>query len=319
MAELWQTFDELWSLTLGYFVDSSKRVYWLYLLTSLLLAYYVFYKSRKQGSFLSYIFNKRVWLSQSARVDYLLFLFNGFVKLFLILPYIYLGFELTFFFNERLIEHFGYMEQGLSVELGIMLYTIVLTLVTDFAVYLTHLAMHRVPCLWEFHKIHHSARSMNPLTQYRLHPVELLLNNFVAMLVFGLVTGVFNYWLMGQVNKWLFLGVNVFSLLFFMFGANLRHSHVALRYFNGLEHIFISPRQHQIHHSQAREHWNKNMGSRLALWDWLFGTLYLSKDCKRLSFGLGEGQDAEYQSFRDNLLKPFTKSIQRLLKLFKKA
>ena len=36
--------------------------------------------------------------------------------------------------------------------------------------------MHKIPILWEFHKIHHSATSLNPITQYRLHPLELLIN-----------------------------------------------------------------------------------------------------------------------------------------------
>ncbi len=308
--------EQVYSLSLGYFFDSGKRIYWLYLLTSLVLAYYVFHKSRRQGSFFTYIFNKRVWLSESARVDYLFFLLNAFVKIFLIIPYVYLGFELTFFISEGLIERFGYIEAIFAPETGIIIYTIVLTLLTDFAVYLTHLAMHKVPILWEFHKVHHSARSMNPLTQYRLHPMELLLNNAVGILVFGLTTGIFNYLLMGQVSKWLFMGVNVFSLIFFMLGANLRHSHVALRYFNCLEYIFISPFQHQIHHSREPKHWNKNMGSRLALWDWLFATLYRSEDCSRLSFGIGGEEDHRYQSFKDNLFKPFVNSFRAFAKLF---
>ena len=60
------------------------------------------------------------------------------------------------------------------------------------------------------------------------------------------------------------------------FGANLRHSHVKLKYPSFLEYIFISPHQHQIHHSDNPIHFNKNMGSKLAIWDWLLGTLVLS-------------------------------------------
>ena len=35
--------------------------------------------------------------------------------------------------------------------------------------------MHRVPALWEFHKVHHSAEVLTPLTEWRQHPVELML------------------------------------------------------------------------------------------------------------------------------------------------
>ncbi len=315
MLSLGEIINDLWDLSLGYLLNPNKRIYWLYLLMSLLLAYYVYRRSKRRTSFFAYIFNRRVWLSRSARVDYLFFFCNACLKLFLIIPYISFGFKLSFYICDGLTAQYGYITSPLAPELAIILYTFVLSLLMDFAVYLTHLAMHRLPFLWEFHKVHHSARSMNPITQYRLHPIELIINNLVSILVFGFVTGVFNYFVDGQIDKWLFLGANIFSFIFFMFGANLRHSHVALRYFNVLEYIFISPRQHQIHHSQAREHWNKNMGSRLALWDWLFGTLYLSKDTRSLSFGLGAGQDPKYQTFSANLIKPFTNNFHRLLGL----
>ena len=35
--------------------------------------------------------------------------------------------------------------------------------------------MHRVPALWEFHKVHHSAEVLTPLTEWRQHPLELML------------------------------------------------------------------------------------------------------------------------------------------------
>ncbi len=288
MSDFWAMATELWELSFGYILNPNKRIYWLYLVISLALAYYVYYRSNRKQPFLAYIFNRRVWLSPSARVDYLLFLCNAFLKAFLILPYIYWGFELTFEISEWLTVHYGYVEEPMSEGLAIVLYTFILSLVTDFAVYLTHLAMHKIPFLWEFHKVHHSARSMNPITQYRLHPVELLINNLVSVLIFGLITGVFSYLVVGRIHKWVFLGVNVFSWLFFVFGANLRHSHVALSYFKPLEYIFISPRQHQIHHSQEYRHWNKNIG-------------------------LGGGQDPDYQTFSANLFKPFTNNFFRLL------
>ena len=94
------------------------------------------------------------------------------------------------------------------------------------------------------------------------------------------------------------------------FGANLRHSHVKLKYPSILEHIFISPYQHQIHHSSNSKHFDKNMGSKLAVWDYLFGTLILSKETSKLRFGLGKEKN-DYDSFTKILLcllkKHFTK------------
>lgn len=314
MTTFSDTLSEFWDLTIGYFFNPNKRIHLVYLLSSLLLAYYVFYRTKRKGSFIHYVFNKKVWLSKSASIDYMMFLCNGLLKLFLIMPYVYFGFVITFEISDFLTRQYGYVYRPLSFEKGVIYYTIVLTLLSDFVVYLTHLAMHKIPFLWEFHKIHHSATSMNPITQYRLHPIELFINNIQGMLIFGVVTGFFNYWTTGQVSKWVFLGVNVFSMLFFILGANLRHSHVKLRYLNFLEYIFISPAQHQIHHSKFRKHWNKNMGSRLAIWDWLFGTLLLSKGVTKISFGLGGKEDQQYISFMQNMLNPFRNNFRRIRK-----
>lgn len=312
MESLLESIKEALQMPFTYFFNTGKRIHLLYLASSLILAFYVFRTTRKRGSFFKYIFHKKVWLSKSATIDYCMFFFNGFVKILLIVPYLYFGFELSFWVSDHLTMKFGYINEPLNITQTLIFYTIAITIVNDLMVYLVHLAMHKIPFLWEFHKIHHSATSMNPITQYRIHPVELIINNIQGIFAFGLVTGVFEYLSTGHVSKWMFLGANVFSFLFFVLGANLRHSHVKLRYFNFLEHIFISPTQHQIHHSKARQHWDKNMGSKLAIWDWLFGTLHVSKGVKKISFGLGAGQDPEYSSFSQNMLNPFIKNYHRI-------
>ncbi len=307
-----ETIHKIIDLSFGYFLKPEKRIYVLYLLTSLLLAYYVFYKTNRKGSFLKYIFNKEVWIGRSAKIDYAMFIFNSIVKIVLITPYLYFGFIILFSITDLLNDNFGYIENPLPKTYTVIIYTLTLTLIGDLVSYLIHLAMHKIPFLWEFHKIHHSATTMNPLTQYRIHPIELIINNIQGLIVFGVVTGIFNYLSGGMVSKWVFLGANVFSFAFFIFGANLRHSHVKLHYFNFLEFIFISPVQHQIHHSKNPIHWNKNMGSRLAIWDWLFGTLFLSKGIEKLDFGIGGNEDPKYASFIQNMINPFINNYKRI-------
>ncbi len=307
---------EFINLTVGYFLNPAKRIHILYLFSALLIAYYVFRNRKIKGSFKNYIFNKKVWRSKSATVDYKMFLFNGIVKLLLVVPYIYMGFTITFHVSDFLTAKFGYLQDPLSYNKTIVIYTVVLTIVADFFTYILHFAMHKIPFLWEFHKIHHSATSMNPITQYRIHPVELIVNNLVGFLVFGFVTGIFDYLSAGNVDKWVFLGANVFSFIFFIAGANLRHSHVKFRYFNCLEYLFISPLQHQIHHSKSQKHWNKNMGSRLAVWDWLFGTLFLSKGINKLAYGIGTNSSSKYTTFMQNMLNPFINNYRRIKSVF---
>ena len=68
------------------------------------------------------------------------------------------------------------------------------------------------------------------------------------------------------------------------FGATLHHSHIWLTYGRMLEHVFISPAQHQVHHSTDPQHYDRNFGTMLALWDWLFGTLYVIKGKEKITF-----------------------------------
>ena len=101
------------------------------------------------------------------------------------------------------------------------------------------------------------------------------------------------------------------------FGANLRHSHVKLKYPSFLEYIFISPYQHQIHHSINKHHYDKNMGSKLAIWDFIFGTLILSKETSRIRFGVA-GNQRDYSSFTNLIWLPFLKAFN-IIKLLKKV
>ena len=182
--------------------------------------------------------------------------------------------------------------------------------------YIIHLGMHRIPILWEFHKIHHSATTLNPLTQYRIHPIELIINNIRSILVFGLITGLFDYLSAHQIDKMVFLGVNIFHFVFLLLGANLRHSHVKLKYPIFMEYLFISPFQHQIHHSDNPDHFNKNMGSKLAIWDWILGSLVLSNTVGKIKFGIGPS-NSNYDSFVNNLINPFRNLVKPLFKSFK--
>ena len=44
----------------------------------------------------------------------------------------------------------------------------------EFAYWFGHYLFHKVPAMWEFHKVHHSAEVMTTLTELRQHPVEII-------------------------------------------------------------------------------------------------------------------------------------------------
>ncbi|NQY66283.1 MAG: sterol desaturase family protein [Flavobacteriales bacterium] len=289
----------------SYLLSPRKRVYALYLITSLLLAYYVYRKSNLKITFFGYLFKREYWTSESAIVDYLFILFNTLVKVLVIAPFLIYSLTITEGVNEYLISSFGAFSVDISPIALSITYTLSIVIVTDFFTYIIHHLLHRVPFLWKFHKVHHSATVLNPFTQYRIHPVELIISNIKGIVIKGLITGLFFYIANGSISLLTFLGINILDFAFMFVGANLRHSHVRLKYFDFLENILISPFQHQIHHSNKKEHFDTNLGSRLAIWDYLFGTLIKSDSVKEIHFGLGEREDPNYNSFRKNLLAPF--------------
>ena len=314
---IFETLNETIDISLSYLISSKRRTYFIYLITSVLLAYYVYQKSKIKQSFLQYLFPKNVWLGKSAFVDYGILIFNSFFKVIFIGPYLILGLYIAFYTNEFLLEKFGYTSFNLGKTETIIYYTIALTVIGDFFTYLIHLSMHKVPFFWEFRKVHHSATELNPFTQYRIHPVELLINNAKSLFVFGVLTGVFDYLSNHQVNKLLFLGVNVFGFLFMFLGANLRHSHIKLTYPTFIEKLLISPFQHQIHHSNSPDHFDKNMGSKFAVWDWIFGTLVLSKSTQNVVFGIDESYD-KFSTIWGNIASPFTNIFKMIRKVLMK-
>ena len=73
------------------------------------------------------------------------------------------------------------------------LFTFVLFLMDDSSKYLVHRAMHRWPVLWAFHRVHHTAETMTPLTVYRTHPVEAVIFSLRGVIVQALALSVFLY------------------------------------------------------------------------------------------------------------------------------
>jgi sterol desaturase/sphingolipid hydroxylase (fatty acid hydroxylase superfamily) len=158
-------------------------------------------------------------------------------------------------------------------------------MVADLAFFLSHTLQHRVRWLWVFHQVHHSAPVLVPWTVLRRHPVDVLIDGALAGLLLGPWWGMLA-WVAGTgVSPIQILGVNALLFTFLLFGFALQHSHVWLR-FGPLEAVFISPAAHQIHHSTALEHRDRNLGNVFSLWDRLAGTYVAPGRRRRLTFGV---------------------------------
>jgi len=236
-----------------------------------------------------FLFPKRIWLHKSSAIDVMLLFFNGVLKSLIFVPVLVTSFTVGFYTVKGLRYMFGVADIPILIwpdEVVVGCYTLVLVLLSDLTRYFLHRLLHEIPLLWTLHKVHHSAEVMTPLTLYRTHPLEVMLSLLRDFLTIGFVSGVFFYVFGESVDAMMVLGVNAGRFIFNLAGANLRHSHVWLSYGRRLEKILISPAQHQIHHSDNPIHYNKNYGSQFALWDWIFGTLYVTKKREKITFGL---------------------------------
>lgn len=280
-------FGELLSRALTPLDDPGSRLFYVNILASMVIAilYFLFFANRPQaGARRGRRFWRnrlglrwRYWWNRSSKVDYQLLLLNSVLKVVLFIPLLSFGFEVSQATIAVLLKVFGDFQGIHATTLQLGLFTLAVFVWDDFLRFLHHLLMHRVSWLWPFHAAHHSARVLTPMTLYRTHPLEAGIATLRNGLSLGVATGCFLFLFNGHFHVLTFFGVNLFGQLFNLFGSNLRHSQVPVG-FGFLERIFISPAQHQIHHSRAGEDFDRNFGVSLAVWDRIFGTLVLSRE-----------------------------------------
>ncbi|MCH9814740.1 MAG: sterol desaturase family protein [Epsilonproteobacteria bacterium] len=290
-------------LGFNYFIDADQRIYIGYMLSALVLALLFFWHT---PAILKRQFSKKILWHKSAQLDYLYFMISTVIKMTLLIPLLIGVSDVAYWTVMQLQHYFGYMERIRVDKLWLVLgYSCALFIVNDFTRYWLHRLMHTVPILWRFHRVHHSAEVLNPLTYYRIHPIEHLLFGLRYAVSVGMVTAIFIYFFGAGIALYEILGVNIFVFVFSLLGANLRHSHIPLSFGTKVEKWIISPYQHQLHHTKAYSH--KNYGSYLAIWDFLFKT-HTSTKKENLTFGLKDEQITH--SLLGLFLNPFIKGIK---------
>jgi len=262
------------------FFTPSKRVFIGYLALSAVIAcgYWV-YKHYSVRKMLSMVFSRRIGWSVSAVADYQVLLLNKVIML-LVSPLLLAKLSLATAIFFTLYEWFPtrpVVSNSLPLWCVNALFTVVYFLLDDFARFYTHRLMHRWPLLWAFHQVHHSADTLTPFTVFRTHPVEAMIFSLRSTIVQAIAIGGLVFFLGDQADLLTVLGASVFIVIFNMLGANLRHSTVEIAYWKPLEKWLISPAQHQLHHSVAEPHHDKNYGVVLAIWDRLWGSHHYSR------------------------------------------
>ncbi len=190
--------------------------------------------------------------------------------------------------SRSLVALFGTIEPlPISNAAAIAIMTVALFLAYELAYWLDHYLSHRIPFLWQFHKVHHSAETLSPLTNARVHPVDTIVYYNITALVMGIVGGL-AYWGLGRsVPAYTLWSTNAIAFVFGYTTAHLHHTHMWIAFTGWWGRLLISPAHHQIHHSTNPIHFDKNLGGSLAIFDWMFGTLHIpSRTRERLTFGL---------------------------------
>jgi sterol desaturase/sphingolipid hydroxylase (fatty acid hydroxylase superfamily) len=132
--------------------------------------------------------------------------------------------------------------------------------ILDFAIWLEHLASHKIPLLWRIHRMHHVDIGFDVTTGLRFHPLEILLS------------------MLWKAAVVIALGAPVISVLVFEVVLNatsmFNHSNVWIgkEADRLLRRILVTPDMHRVHHSSDRRETDSNYGFNFPFWDRMFGT-----------------------------------------------
>src|SRR5580700_9728201 len=306
------------SAFIGMFQDPTNRWFTLYLAFSLCIACLVFVNEArhdpemKKEGLLGFLFPAEIYGHRSAIADYWFFVINkalfaiAFAALIAVTSYAVDG--VTAALRAVAVSP----ELPLPQWLAILIATLVQVVAMDFGLWLGHYLQHKVPVLWEFHKVHHSAEVLTPLTAGRVHPLEDAMNILFSGIFGGVTLALCRFFWGPNTVMFGVFQLNVLVVIFYLFGFHLRHSHIWLPYKGIWGKLFVSPAHHQLHHSVAQRHWDKNLGFVFAIWDWCFGTLYSVDKREAFTIGMNGHEEAEYHSVGAMYILPFVKAWRRL-------
>jgi len=266
------------------------------------------------------------------RKDFWLDLFYMFFNFFLFSLIIYNAASdvVVNLFNNGILSLTGFDLQASNPLRSMPLWSVLLIgfVVRDFVQWCTHRILHRVPWLWEFHKVHHSVEQMGFAAHLRYHwmetivyrtleyiPLALLgigLYDFFIIHIFTLAIGHFNHsnlsvpgWLSAAVVGTLVgivIATSSFDVNLISDASAFAKMSIILLSAAGfalilgpvMRKVFNSPEMHIWHHSKALPDGQKygiNFGISLAIWDYLLGTAHVPHDGAHIELGFPGVED----------------------------
>ena len=170
-------------------------------------------------------------------------------------------------------------------------------IVRDFVQWWTHRLLHRVPFLWEFHKVHHSVKEMGFAAHLRFHWMETVVYRTIEYIPLALL----------GIGLRDFFVIHIFTLAV----GHFNHSNFKLN-LGPLKYLFNNPQMHIWHHAKAlptERSYGVNFGLTLSLWDYLFGTNYIPENGRDIELGF-PGDEEFPQSFSRQMIHGFNRTSE---------
>jgi len=259
------------------------------------------------------LFPRRLFTSASVFADAGYLFFNLFV-FGLLFGWAVLSYQfLTNGIIGVLVATFGAVKPTALPELvSRSIITVMLFLAYELGYWTNHYLSHRVPIMWEFHRVHHTATVLTPLTLFRVHPVYMAIFLNILAVSTATVNGFANYMFGETAYQYALADRNIILVFFIHTYVHLQHTQLWISFGGLAGRLFMSPAHHQVHHSTNPAHFNRNLGSCLAIWDWMFGTLYVpSKEPEKLSFGV-EPDNRNIHSISESYIAPVYRAFSHI-------
>jgi sterol desaturase/sphingolipid hydroxylase (fatty acid hydroxylase superfamily) len=215
------------------------------------------------------IFRKDFWLDT-------FYMFYNFFLLNLIVL-IALSNTTAEFFND-ILSFFGWRVDSLQLfdvdDLPRWLGLFIFFIISDFVQWNTHRLLHRIPFLWNFHKVHHSVKEMGFAAHLRYHWMEPIVYKSLLYIPIAIIGG--------------FDAQDVAIVFFFTIAiGHLNHANLGWDY-GFLKYLFNNPKMHIWHHAKKLPNGVKfgvNYGLTLSLWDYIFKTSHIPYDGRDIELG----------------------------------
>ncbi len=173
-----------------------------------------------------------------------------------------------------------------------LLNCILLFIIIDFFYYLTHFMSHRIKFFWRFHYSHHLNENFNTLTTFRFSYFEFI--NFI-----------FTFCMLS-----LFFKPSLIFAINILFQSYMFYLHSSIRSPKYMHYLFITPKEHFIHHQILTTGVGHNFGGCLSIWDRIFDTLKLNSATERI--GVKNANDSNKISTLCEGLKYTTRTAKEI-------